>query len=110
MIAFIKYPIPETKFIELDKIEKKDGYIVVFPKTSVNEKGTVIYPKENKIGFYCKSLALGSILYFKGGFNIEKCTIKERIIQARKWYKETNQNLPRKTKKTLLGTKYSLRD
>ncbi len=112
MITYIKYPISQDylavlkmpMFVVCDKIEDKESYIVVHPKTETNERGNVVYPKENKIGFYCKSLSKKDILKFKGGFNVEKCKKIERVMLARNWYFETGQNMPRKIKKNLIST------
>ena len=116
MITYIKYPLSEYglshfikygKFIKVDKIEKCDGFIIAYPESKVvvvdgNEK--VIYPSENKIGFYCKSLQWKDILKFKGGFNIEKCSMEQWQIIGKKWYKENGIKLPRKLKKKIIGT------
>lgn len=110
MITYIKYPIKKEHlsgckipmFCIADKIDIKQKSLTVYPKHSIDSKGNVLYPKENAIGFYCKSMKKTDILKFKGGFNIEKCPLHERVVLARKWYFETKQNLPRKYKKKLL--------
>jgi len=112
MITYIKYPIKRDSlasckvpmFTVCYKIEDKGNFIIVYPKTDVDAKGNVIYPKDNKIGFYCKSLSKKEIMKFKGGFNVEKCEVYERITLARKWYFETGQRMPRKMKKNLIST------
>lgn len=85
---------------------KHEDFITVYPKNiTVDSKGNYVYPKEDKIGFFCKSISKKDILYFKGGFSIEKCSIIERVLTARKWYFDTKQQLPRKTKKKLISTR-----
>jgi hypothetical protein len=118
MITYIKYPIKRDylgsckvpMFCVCDKIERKENFIIVYPKTDIDAKGNVIYPKENKIGFYCKSLKEKEIMKFKGGFNVEKCETPDRVILARKWYFETKQDMPRKMKKRLIATEKRAQD
>lgn len=110
MITYIKYPIKKEHlygckipmFCILDKVDVKPNSLTVYPKHSIDSKGNVIYPKENTVGFYCKSIRKSDILKFKGGFNIENCQLHERVVLARKWYFETKQSLPRKYKKKIL--------
>ncbi len=112
MIIYIKYPLTPYGIIEykhdkwcvLGTIEKKDGYSIVHPVITFTEKNEVVYPKENKMKFFGKSIKHSDIIIFKGGFGIEKCDKYERISIARKWYFETRQNMPRKIKKNLIGT------
>ena len=111
MTTFIKYPLTDVglktlkcdKYFIADKIESKKGFIVVYSKVSYNDKKEVVYPKENKMGFYCKTMQWKGILKFKGGFNIEKCSQEEWQKVGKKWYIETNQKLPRKIKKKIIG-------
>ena len=110
MITFIKYPLTDIglkvfkcdKFFEASKVVSHKGFIVAYPQFEIIEN-KIVYPKENKIGFYCKSLSWKDILKFKGGFNIEKCPQKEWQYIGRKWYFETNQKLPRNIKKKIIG-------
>ncbi len=112
MIIFIKYPLlpygiesyKHEKWCILGNMEKKIRYTIVYPLLKFTDKNEVIYPKENKMKFFSKSINHSDILMFKGGFGIEKCNKSERITIARKWYFETNQNMPRKMKKNLIGT------
>lgn len=108
MPTFIKYPVKwehlnqckVTKFCIVDRIDGNNFYT----EHHVNEKGIMVYPKYNAIGFYCKNIASKDIFKFKGGFNIERCTKIERTVMANQWYRTINYRLPRKLKKKLLGT------
>jgi len=120
MVTFIKYPLTDAglktfksdKFFIADKIVKHKGFLVVYPeleivsvlnpKTKIMEE-KIIYPKENKIAFYCKSIQEKDILKFKGGFNIEKCSQKEWQVIGKKWYVENGIKLPKKLKKKICG-------
>jgi hypothetical protein len=119
-ITIIKYPIKESfleilkhdKFFIADRIESNGKFFTVFPKTDIKkveitEKNPyneqVVYPKENKIGFYCKNLKKSEILKFKGGFNYEIVPKKERQEFTRKHFFNAVKQMPRKIKKNLIG-------
>ena len=110
MTTFVKYPVTEIglkvlkcdKYFVVDKIESKNGFIIVYPKFEIVQN-KVVYSEENKIGFHCKTMNWKDILKFKGGFNIEKCSQKEWQKVGKKWYIENKIKLPRKLKKKIIG-------
>ncbi len=112
MITYIRYPVKKQylqqvkvpMFCIADKIEKIDKLVTCYPKTDIDKKGNVSYPPENKIGFYCKGMRFVEIYRFKGGFNIERADKTDLQKQGREWYFSTNQKLPRKIKKQIIGT------
>lgn len=117
MTIFIKYPINKgslhscrsAMFFVCNKIASTGQFLVAYTPTSVDEKGKVIYPPDNKTGVYSKSLMRSELITYKGGVTIESCEFHERITLARKWYFDSKQKLPRKTKKKLISTRKKAR-